>query len=527
MLRQEWLAPICDGLQLAGYPALGEADLECVFYGELFRPPGKANVDPPLDAADVATEWEQAVLAGGGRSGACRCERGQPGRGVEGAHADARPARARCPEQLPLLRGRRGERARLRPQAGLSLSPQPAIRRTIRERACAAIGADTRVVIGHSLGTVVAYEALCALGGERRVRFVSLGSPLGIRNLIFDRLEPAPAAGKGSWPSGINAWVNVADRGDVVALVKALAPCFGSGVRDVAIDNGARAHDATRYLNARETGDAIGAGLTREPSPAGRGRHAALRWRPRGRAGPGTGRDRARPAQLRGARLHALSRRCEHRSRRTAVRRGDPQLRRQHGGERRPGGPVLHRARCAGRGPLLSPDARLGRGDARPHRDRRGGPGATAGQGLARRPGAGDPRRLLFRRGERRADADRERHRARAGAGPGALRHRVGAAQGRGHAGRFLRGARGVPRQQRAAPGRRPAAVPRPRRRDAGHRRLPEGAASDRGRTWASALVHGRCQLFPNLHYPPAAGESCNRTRTRGTSPGARARSTA
>jgi len=51
---------------------------------------------------------------------------------------------------------------------------------------------QTRVLVGHSLGTVVAYEALCA-HPEWPVRtFVSLGSPLGISILIFELLRPAP-----------------------------------------------------------------------------------------------------------------------------------------------------------------------------------------------------------------------------------------------------------------------------------------------------------------------------------------------
>ena len=63
-------------------------------------------------------------------------------------------------------------------------------------------------MVGHSLGSVVAYEALCA-HPEWPVRaLVTLGSPLGIRNLIFDRLVPAPAAGDSGRGAG-----DVAGRG--------------------------------------------------------------------------------------------------------------------------------------------------------------------------------------------------------------------------------------------------------------------------------------------------------------------------
>lgn len=91
--------------------------------------------------------------------------------------------------------------------------------------------------------------------------FITLGSPLGIRNIIFEKLRPAPQKSKGVWPGQAERWVNIADRGDIVALEKQLATCFGSRVDDRLISNGARAHDVTRYLTAKETGDAIASGL--------------------------------------------------------------------------------------------------------------------------------------------------------------------------------------------------------------------------------------------------------------------------
>ena len=78
------------------------------------------------------------------------------------------------------------------------------------------ITSDTRVVIGHSLGSVVAYEALCRKP-ENVVSFVSLGSPLGIQNLIFQKLRPAPSAKHiGAWPGKVKHWTNIADKSDIV-----------------------------------------------------------------------------------------------------------------------------------------------------------------------------------------------------------------------------------------------------------------------------------------------------------------------
>jgi pimeloyl-ACP methyl ester carboxylesterase len=123
------------------------------------------------------------------------------------------------------------------------------------------IRSDTKVVIGHSLGSVVAYEALCRKP-ENIVSFISLGSPLGIRNLIFDKLSPRPDAnGTGAWPGRVEYWTNIADKGDLVALQKRLAPFFGSRVKDIMVYNGADAHHGERYLTARETGEAASQGL--------------------------------------------------------------------------------------------------------------------------------------------------------------------------------------------------------------------------------------------------------------------------
>jgi pimeloyl-ACP methyl ester carboxylesterase len=148
----------------------------------------------------------------------------------------------------------------------------PEIRRQARQRVSEAVGDDTRVLVGHSLGSVVAYEALAENPGWPVRMLVTLGSPLGIRNLIFDRLHPAPLSAadagqgpRGRWPGPGRAWVNVADQGDVVALVKDLRGVFGPEVDAWVVDNGATAHNARPYLTAVQTGRAIWTGLGSGP----------------------------------------------------------------------------------------------------------------------------------------------------------------------------------------------------------------------------------------------------------------------
>jgi pimeloyl-ACP methyl ester carboxylesterase len=135
------------------------------------------------------------------------------------------------------------------------------VRRHAQEAVAARIGPDTAVVIGHSLGSVVAYEALCAAPGNVRA-LVTLGSPLGMPKLVFDRLDPAPVDGRGVWPKGVRTWYNLCDRHDVVASVKRLGPLFDvpggwRTVDDRVVDNGWKVHELGRHLTDAATGQAI------------------------------------------------------------------------------------------------------------------------------------------------------------------------------------------------------------------------------------------------------------------------------
>jgi hypothetical protein len=68
------------------------------------------------------------------------------------------------------------------------------------------------VVIGHSLGSIVAYNVLRSHPGPLRVPlFVTVGSPLGIR-AVRDQLIPL------KFPNPVHAWYNAFDSRDVVAL---------------------------------------------------------------------------------------------------------------------------------------------------------------------------------------------------------------------------------------------------------------------------------------------------------------------
>jgi hypothetical protein len=253
--------------------SLALSDIACAGYGDLFRRPGARGGVPQYEAEDVVEGLESDLLFAWWEQ-AARMEpavlgQADDGRGVVGYGA-SRPLRiAAVRRALDALT--RTRFFKFVSDAFLIAAlkqfrryfEEPELRAAARLRVLELLQPDTRVVVAHSLGSVVAYEALCSVPDRRPVTFVTLGSPLGVRHLTFDRLDPSPTEGVGAWPTAVEHWHNVSDPGDIVALVHELAVRFGPKVRDHRVHNGTTMHEMTAYLTAVETGTAIAAGLTR------------------------------------------------------------------------------------------------------------------------------------------------------------------------------------------------------------------------------------------------------------------------
>jgi hypothetical protein len=261
-------AALADGVWLAGGPHLAEKDIEIAFYADWFRAgsrKGYANLDP----SDIDSELEIAFLRDAWSLAAELEPNSVPSPISFGQKAAVPFSVQRALNAL----------SRSSWLAGLAdsfmLGTLGQVRRyfteletrsLVQQRLMDCIKPDTQLIIGHSLGSIVAYEALC-VHTEWPVRaFLTLGSPLGVANLIFDRLQPVPRNGRGRWPGSVQFWVNICDRNDIVALVKELAPLFVGGetlqVNDEVVMNGWHAHDLKRHLTAKITGRAITRGLS-------------------------------------------------------------------------------------------------------------------------------------------------------------------------------------------------------------------------------------------------------------------------
>jgi pimeloyl-ACP methyl ester carboxylesterase len=136
------------------------------------------------------------------------------------------------------------------------------VRVMVGRRLEATISDDTSVIIAHSMGSVVAYEWLCHNPDLPVRTLITLGSPLG-GPFVQASLLPSARQGVRPWPAGLDSWVNVAAVGDSVVVESNLAKLFDGPVEDLAVDNGARTHDAEPYLNAFVTGAALAQALGR------------------------------------------------------------------------------------------------------------------------------------------------------------------------------------------------------------------------------------------------------------------------
>ena len=235
-IKARWVPALSDGLSWHGVDIV-EDDVRIAFYGDVFRPDPEQGYDPPVDAAGALATVKSAIT-------------------------NLDPT-VDLDELVKMLVEHHFDR--LLAQAAAYIQ-QPVVRTAARARVETAIDADTRVVIAHSLGTLVAYEALCAHPEWGVTDFVTIGCPLAA-NVVHPWLEPCPTDGTGVWPASVRRWTNIADAHDPAAT-NSLVGRFGGPVTEYKVDNGHRAHDPEPYLNNRWTGRAVANGLGAGSAPA-------------------------------------------------------------------------------------------------------------------------------------------------------------------------------------------------------------------------------------------------------------------
>lgn len=125
------------------------------------------------------------------------------------------------------------------------------------------------VVIAHSLGSVVAYEALTRAATPRIELLLTLGSPLAMPGLVFERLATGIAGPV--VPEAVGRWINIADVGDVIAVpVGGVGRSFSGLDADLTETIGAfDFHRVAGYLACGATSGVLAGRLPRAQKPRG------------------------------------------------------------------------------------------------------------------------------------------------------------------------------------------------------------------------------------------------------------------
>lgn len=145
------------------------------------------------------------------------------------------------------------------------------------------------LLIGHSLGSMIAYDTLRQLSHDnppargRVDLFVTMGSPLATK-FVRRRLRGRDEVGAARYPTNIRRWVNFSALGDTTALHARLAPHFREMV-DLGLvesiedyvdlenffhaDYGLNVHEAYGYLAQPKVGDLVGDWLAQTMSRSG------------------------------------------------------------------------------------------------------------------------------------------------------------------------------------------------------------------------------------------------------------------
>jgi hypothetical protein len=100
---------------------------------------------------------------------------------------------------------------------------------------------DKILLIGHSMGSVIAYDALWELDHLEDMHecvdcFLTIGSPLGMK-FVQKRLINHENNHPDPYPGNIRKWINVSARGDLVALDPRVANDFGDMVKQDYIES--------------------------------------------------------------------------------------------------------------------------------------------------------------------------------------------------------------------------------------------------------------------------------------------------
>jgi hypothetical protein len=254
-ILERWTPALADGLERAAGRSVRRPDLDLAFYGHLFFPvpPEGKGAPPPLDPTMLAdlddeeiAELTEAVAEFVAPADLAAADAG---------YAEVDKALGQLPVRVLNLIG--AVERRFPPASGvLCLGTLRQVRRYLHDpqlkaevdKITAGAAAGATVVIGHSLGSVVAYELLRQHPGHSVKLLLTIGSPLGLR-MVRSRLQAGEL--------GPVHWVNVRALNDPVTAAGALNQWYPGVTESQPVKNGKDSHAASHYLGKKAVGMAV------------------------------------------------------------------------------------------------------------------------------------------------------------------------------------------------------------------------------------------------------------------------------
>ena len=136
---------------------------------------------------------------------------------------------------------------------------QPRVRAAVRARCLEQLPKGDLLIVGHSLGSVVAFDLMHYLPKDTHVELLlTIGSPMARRPW-----RETLAEFRGQFPTGlVSTWVNLVNKGDWVTAGDGVHLWYPQAI-DTFASLGLGLHGETHYLASEPAGVAIGDALTR------------------------------------------------------------------------------------------------------------------------------------------------------------------------------------------------------------------------------------------------------------------------
>ncbi|WET81087.1 hypothetical protein P3102_07630 [Amycolatopsis sp. QT-25] len=253
-MHEKWLGAMIDGLCNIRSSHSDSLTLECVFYGHEYNDGKSEDSGSEYTAVDLEcgleTDLVEAIAAGLLESAEGNDDEHEGKLYLPGALQKA----LATIQRTPLFEGIDSAVISFVKQVRRYLDDTD-FRARVHDEVETAMAQSPRLVIGHSLGSVIAYDWLVHNQVDSPPAMLTIGSPLGLESIRSRLDQPLD---RSRWPGEVTTWTNVAAGHDAVAMVKELAPLYHPDIDDQPCANPRKsAHSALSYLTNVRTARAI------------------------------------------------------------------------------------------------------------------------------------------------------------------------------------------------------------------------------------------------------------------------------